>query len=322
MIKPRALNPGDTVALIAPADHPREPSEISQAKNWLERSGYRVSIGAHVFGEYGYLAGSDADRLSDIHTAFADDRVRAILCVRGKWGASRLLSQLDFDLIQRNPKVIVGCGDVTALLIAIWQRTGMVTFHGPLASRLGSSPETRESLLSVLSGKQGMLVVNQRLPGHTSDDDDAPWPSSPSLITYRPGLATGVLLGGSLSALIGLIATPFAFDPANKLLFLEETDQRFSQFDRDLTTLCLAGVTTRVNGLVIAECAGASARESPQTLSLEEIFAEQIARLSAPACYGLPIGQGRVQVTLPVGIQARLDAVTGTLELLEAGTTS
>jgi muramoyltetrapeptide carboxypeptidase len=135
-------------------------------------------------------------------------------------------------------------------------------------------------------------------------------------------MATGVLLGGSISALIGLIATPFAFDPANKVLFLEETDQRFSQFDRDLTTLRLAGVTTHVNGLVVGECAGASARESPQTLSLEEIFAEQIARLSAPACYGLPIGQGRVQHTLPIGIQARLDAGTSTLELLEAGITS
>jgi muramoyltetrapeptide carboxypeptidase len=326
LLKPSALKPGQTIALIAPADRPREPSEVQRAARWLERSGYRVKLGAHVHDRYGYLAGTDAERLADLHAAWADDEVRAILCVRGKWGASRLLSMLDYDLIAAHPKIFAGCGDITALLVAIQQRTGLVTFHGPTAARFGTSAETRASLLRALRGAEPPEKISSAPAGSAGDErkpsDDAAWDANGSTVSLRSGCATGTLLGGSLSALIGLLGTPYAFEPRGALLFVEESQQRFSQFDRDLTTLRLANATTSVAGLIIGECAGAAQRDSPQTLSLEEIFSEQVERLSCPVLFGLPIGQGTVQHTIPIGVPARMDTDAGLLEMLEGGTTA
>ncbi|MBI5876134.1 MAG: LD-carboxypeptidase [Chloroflexi bacterium] len=304
MHKPTLLKPGDTVALIAPADRLREPSEVSIAARALEALGLRVKIGAHVHGRHGYLAGTDDERLADFHAAWADEDTRAIFCLRGRWGALRLLMQLDFDLIAANPKIIVGCGDVTALLVAIHLSTGLVTFHGPNLVNL-RSPETRESLRRALMTTEPAGAI-RRL------DDPAP------TATLRGGTTTGKLIGGSLAALVGLNGTPHALRPQNTLLFLEESEQRFSQFDRDLTTLRLSGITTATNGIAIGECVGAF-NSSPTFLSLEEIFAEQVAPLSAPAFYGLPIGQGLVQQTLPIGVHAALDADAGVLEIAESG---
>lgn len=321
MIKPPSLKPNDSVALIAPADRPREPSEVQRAQAWLEQMGFRVKVGQHVLGRYGYLAGSDAERLADFHAAWANVAVRAILCLRGTWGASRLLNMIDYDLIASHPKIFIGCGDVTALLVAIQQRTGLVTFHGPNLSQLHSSAETRQRLWRALTTSEPIgkiSITNAQLAHEALDVGDLEVASS---VTFRSGTALGALMGGSLRALVGLLGTPYQFDPRGAIVFLEETNQRFSQFDRDLTTLRLAQVTTQVSGLVIGECAGASPKDSPNSLSLEEIFAEQIERLSAPAFYGLPIGQGRVQFTLPIGVQARMDADAGVLEILESAVT-
>lgn len=316
MLKPPSLQPHDTVALIAPADRPHEPSEAQRAKAWLERSGFRVKIGVHILARHGYLAGTDAERLEDFHAAWADDDVRAIFCLRGKWGASRLLNLIDYELIKLHPKIFVGCGDVTALLLAIYQRTRLVTFHGPNLATMKSA-ETAQALGHALTTKGTIGLIDGRR--ETENAYTAVF-GHPSSITFRSGVATGKLIGGSIAALIGLLGTPLHPDPQHSLLFLEETDQRFSQFDRDLTTLRLAQFSTAVNGLIIGECAGAAVKDSPNSLSLEEIFAEQTERLTMPVCYGLPIGQGKVQHTLPIGIQARMDADAGTLEFLESAT--
>jgi len=304
MHKPTLLKPGDTVALIAPADRPREPSEVSIAQRALESLGLRVKVGAHIHGRHGYLAGSDAERLADFHAAWADEDVRAIFCLRGRWGAMRLLMQVNFDLIAAHPKIIVGCGDVSGLLVAIHQAAGLVTFHGPSLVNL-RSPETRESLRRALMTTEPAGAI-RRL------DDPAP------TATFRGGTATGKLIGGSMAAIVGLNGTPHALRPQNTLLFLDESEQRFSQFDRDLTTLRLSGITTAANGIAIGECAGAF-NSSPTFQSLEEIFAEQLERVRAPSFYGLPIGQGRVQHTLPIGVHAALDADAGLLEIAESG---
>jgi muramoyltetrapeptide carboxypeptidase len=327
MIKPLSLKPHDAVALIAPADRPREPSEVQRAKTWLERIGLRVKVGAYVLARHGYLAGTDAERLEDFHAAWADDDVRAIFCLRGKWGASRLLTMIDYGLVASHPKIFVGCGDVTALLLAIHQRTGLVTFHGPNLATMKSA-ETAQALGQALTRNAPIGKIPRERPQFQSPNegdtnlDFGIWDLGFELphVIFRGGTATGKLIGGSIAALIGLFGAPFHPNPDGALLFLEETDQRFSQFDRDLTTLRLAQFSTAVNGLVIGECAGANLKDNINSLSLEEIFAEQLAHISAPACYGLPIGQGKVQHTLPIGVQARMDADAGTLEILETAT--
>jgi muramoyltetrapeptide carboxypeptidase len=230
---------------------------------------------------------------------------------------------IDYDLIAAHPKIFVGCGDVTALLLAIHQRTRLVTFHGPNLATLKST-ETAKTLQRALTSKEPIGKILSPFRGHNSQSS-APkgaedWGVDESVVTFRGGQATGKLIGGSIAAIIGLFGTPFHPDPQDALLFLEETDQRFSQFDRDLTTLRLAQYSTAVNAVVIGECAGAGLKDSINSLSLEEIFAEQLAHVPAPASYGLPIGQGKVQHTLPIGVPARMDADAGTLEILESAT--
>ena len=305
MIKPPSLKPNDIVAILAPADRPREPSEAQIAQRALEAMGLRVRIGAHVLGRYGYLAGTDEERLADFHAAWADDAVRGIFCLRGKWGASRLLPLVDFDLIASHPKIFVGCGDVTALLVAVHQHTDLITFHGPNLVNVKSA-ETRQALQHTLTSGEPVGVI-PRLAD--------PSPTA----TLRGGITEGKLIGGSLAAIVGLNGTAHQLNPQGALLFVEETDQRFSQFDRDLTTLRLAGITTAVEAFAIGECVGAY-NSSPTFLSLEEVFAEQVERLTAPVFYGLPIGQGAHQYTLPIGVHARLNADTGALDVMESGT--
>src|SRR5215831_13945641 len=132
VLKPKRLTPGDTITLVAPANATFEPVDLQIATETLEALGFKVRVGAHLLDRHGYLAGNDKARADDINRAFADPAVAAVHAIRGGWGSARLLPYLDFDVIRRNPKVVIGFSDVTALLLAIHAKTGLVTFHGPI----------------------------------------------------------------------------------------------------------------------------------------------------------------------------------------------
>ncbi|MBL8057513.1 MAG: LD-carboxypeptidase [Anaerolineales bacterium] len=313
LLKPRRLTPGQTIGLAAPASPPRDPDGVRLAGELIETLGFRVKPAAHVFDRAGYFAGADAARAADLNQLFADPDVDAIFCVRGGYGASRLLPALDYDLVRANPKVLLGYSDITALLLGLYQRTGLVTFHGPIAGQ-DLSPYTLAELQQVLYTPRAPLPLAA----------PPPFAGGPGRVervnrvrALVPGRARGRLLGGNLSLVAHLAGTPYLPDLAGAILFLEDVSEAIYSIDRMLTQLWLAGILEQVAGLVFGKFTEPPASTWPQDRGLEEVLAERAQALGIPAVMGLLIGHVPDQATLPVGCLAELDAEAGTLTLLE-----
>ncbi|MBI4553604.1 MAG: LD-carboxypeptidase [Candidatus Latescibacteria bacterium] len=316
LLKPHALRPGDTIGVIAPASRPTHPSSVKNGVRALERMGFTVKLGRHVMHRHGYLAGTDEERLADLEGMFIDGDIAGIICVRGGYGSARLLSRLDFDLIRSHPKVFVGYSDITSLQVAFLQQAGLVTFWGPMvASEIGTNLDdyTRDSLLRAISRTEPVGEIHNP-------------PGTPPIQTITGGIARGRLIGGNLTLITATLGTPFEIDTDGAILFFEDVGEEPYRIDRMLTQLLLAGKLDRVAGVVIGECAGCESREFQPAFpygnfSIEEVFDDLIGRLRVPAIYGLCIGHGRYKATLPVGVQATLDADRSVLSVDEAGVT-
>jgi muramoyltetrapeptide carboxypeptidase len=297
-IKPPRLKQGDGVGIIAPAG-PVEPSEIEPAISLLESHGFKVCLGLHVYERKAYLAGDDEARLADLHEMFRNDEVRLILCARGGYGVHRILENIDYALAKKNPKIILGYSDITALLIALYRKTGLVTFHGPMAKDLGKNENRNlESLLQ--------LVTSDRRITFSLSHGKVIW----------PGKSRGVLLGGNLSLLCQLIGTPFMPPPRGKILFIEEKGEPHYRIDRMLTHLRLAGFLAQCAGVVFgdfSECGEAS--------TVIEVLQERTHELGIPVMTGLKVGHGLENMAVPVGVRAILDTETKSMTLAEPSVT-
>ena len=316
MIRPRRLATGMTVGVVAPSAAPNEPEAIRFALEIVESLGFRARAGAHLYDREGYLAGADADRAADLTAMFGDDAVDAVWCVRGGYGASRILPLLDYDLIRRKPKPLIGYSDITALHMAIQARAGLVTFHGPVAWR-NLTPYTLGEFERVLSAGSAPLRLGappafQTAPGHVEYHN--------RVTTLVGGVARGRLLGGNLCLMAHLVGTPYLPDLRGAILFLEDVDEAFYRIDRYLTQLWLSGALAGVAAVAFGKftrCAPSSG--FVQSRVLEDILAERCRALGVPAVSGLMIGHIDDQTTIPVGCAAELDADAGTLTLLEPG---
>ncbi|GEA14870.1 peptidase U61 [Moorella sp. E308F] len=307
IIKPPALQKGDTIGIIAPASPLPDPAYLARGIDFWLSLGYRVRTGTHISKATGYLAGSDAGRLADLHQMFQDPEVKAIICLRGGYGTLRLLADLDYNLIRYHPKILVGYSDITALHLALNRMTGLVTFHGPmLYPELGSKalpPYTRESLCRALAVASPLGSI-------------PPAPGLPPPVTITPGRAEGIVTGGNLSLVVATLGTPFEIDTRGKILFIEEVDEAPYRIDRMLTQLKLAHKLEAAAGIVLGFCTGC---ENPSLQpGLLEVITDHLAPLGIPCFYGLPAGHLATQATLPLGIRARLDAAARTLTYLEA----
>ena len=264
-----------------------------------------------MLSRHGYLAGVDKDRAADINEFFADDAIRVVVPIRGGWGSSRLLPYLDFATIARNPKVIVGYSDITALLLGIHAKTGLVTFHGP--NGLGRwDAWSLEYVKRVLFRGETVIMENPT----TLSERNALTQTENRVQTITPGIARGRLLGGNLTVLTAIVGSPYlpAFDDA--ILFLEDVGEDLYRVDRMLTQLKLAGVLGRLRGFVFGTCAECGPGEGFASLSLEEIFADHIKPLGIPAWAGAMIGHQMPQWTVPVGVEAEINASRGTIRTL------
>jgi muramoyltetrapeptide carboxypeptidase len=314
-IKPRHLSPGDTVGIVSPASATFQSVDVQIAQESLEALGLKVKLGAHMMERHGYLAGDDKARAADINAFFADKSVAAVHPIRGGWGSSRLLPHLDFDVIRRNPKIIIGYSDITALLLAIHAKTGLVTFHGPIA--LG-----RWDTWSVDYAKR-VLFATDPITFEPKRDLN---PDRNSLVqtefrvqTITPGKARGRLLGGNLTVLTTIIGSGYLPDWDDAILFTEDVHEEPYRIDRMLTQLKLAGALSKLKGFVFGACAECTPGEgSYGGLTLEEIFDDHIKPLGIPAWQGAMIGHQQPQWTLPEGIQVEIDATAGTISELES----
>jgi muramoyltetrapeptide carboxypeptidase len=310
LIKPRALQPGDTIAVVSPAgptpyNSPQGgPDAFTQGADLLEAAGFRVKLMPNIAKKHMYLAGTDAERLADLHQAFEDPSVHGILCARGGYGSMRLLPHLDFSLIARNPKVFIGFSDITALLLPFYQRCGLVGFYGPMltSNLVHGEPFSQSALLQLV---QQPLTI----PHAISNRDP--------YRCYRPGTAEGRLMGGNLSLLAALCGTPYQPDTRGHILFIEDWKEKYYSLDRQFQQLRLAGLFQGITGLVLCDF---SEIEAEPELALPDFLRSLVDDLAIPVGYGFSVGHGEQTATLPIGCQARFNAETGQLLLLEAPT--
>ena len=315
LARPKALRPGDAVALVTPATEVPDPDRLALAERTVRHLGLRMKRGKNVGRRFGTYAESVAARLDDLHEAFRDPEVRAIFAVRGGYGSAHLLDRVDYDLVRRNPKIFIGYSDITALHLAFNRHARLVTFHGPVVLSRFTGYTLSHFRRALFEARPLGQLTNP--PG-----DDELRPSHP-LRTVRPGTAAGALAGGNLSLVCSTLGTPYEIDTRGKILFLEEIGEQPYQIDRMLTQLRLAGKLDAAAGVVWGECDDCGPRKfEPSTVSpftLGEVVDNLLGALKVPVLSGLTIGHTNDQLTLPLGVAARLDASAGALEITEAG---
>lgn len=309
VIKPKRLVAGDTLGIVLPASHEATADAIALAKEQLEFLGFKVVIGAHAYDRHGYFAGRDEDRAADVNRMFADDAIAGVVCYTGGWGSPRILPHLDYDLIARKPKVLIGYSDVTALLNAVHQRTGLITFHGPVASS-PLEPYSLENFRRMLMTAEpaGLLAPPPKKATELVDRTNR-------VLRLAPGVATGRLSGGNLTLIASLIGTPYEVETAGRIVFAEDVREEVYRIDRMLTQLALGGHFDRMAGFVFGRCTDCAARGG---FSLEDILRDHFADRPKPAISGLSFGHIEQKLTIPIGAIATLDADTGTLKIEEA----
>ena len=311
LVRPRRLQPGDTIALINPSGAIYERAPYVIATESLQALGFKVREAPNLRARYGHLAGTDAQRAADVNAMFADPGVHGILALTGGSGGNRILPLLDYAAIARTPKFLGGFSDITALINAVHARTGLVTFHCPVASSEWNSFSIEHWRGTVVDA-QAMLLSNPK------DRDDNIVAKSGRITTLRGGTARGPLLGGNLAVLSSMAGSPYWPDFSGAILFLEDINEYIYRVDRMLSTLMLAGVLGRLNGVVL----GAFTKCEPGdghygTLTLDEVFDDYFKPLNVPVYSGALFGHIRRKFTLPVGLPVEMDADAGSLRYLQ-----
>ncbi|WP_139668287.1 LD-carboxypeptidase [Pseudomonas sp. F16(2018)] len=297
---PKALPDNARFAIVAPAGPAR--LDTDKARRWFEDRGQQCRIYPGVLQADGYLAGSDEQRLRDLHDAFSAPDIDAILCMRGGYGSMRLLDRIDFELIRRHPKPLVGYSDITALHSALNRHTGMLAFHGAMlnADLLGGKLEpTVSSLFGQLRGRLGA-------------GDAIDHPAAFALTSVVSGVASGRLVGGNLSLLGTTLGTLAEVDTRDSILFIEDVNEPLYRVDRLLTQLRLVGKLEGVRGVLVGDFAGITV--AAMTPLLLDIFGP----LGVPVLAGWRSGHCDPNVCLPLGAQVRLEAGAKRLVLEQA----
>ncbi|MNK63688.1 putative murein peptide carboxypeptidase [compost metagenome] len=311
LIKPARLRQGDLVAIIAPGGFTDEDA-IAKAVRNIESLGLRASLGANIRAVHGNYAGTVQQRLDDLHAAFRDPDVKAVWAIRGGSGCISLLALLDYALIRANPKVLIGYSDITALHLAIARQTGLVTFHGPVASSTFSE-YTVTQLQNVLMTPQEQYTIPMALDNHRRAQTHANF----AIRTVHGGQATGRLTGGNLCMVSALAGTPYAADFRQHILFLEEINEVPYRIDRMLCQLDLSVGFNKAAALMLGIFEHCEAAEGDTALTLDATVDQHLQPLRVPAVSGYSFGHIRHQFTIPMGILATLDADRQTLTLLE-----
>lgn len=311
MLKAKKLHFGDTIGLIAPSGAVRTEGAIDKAVAETKRMGFNVKLGVSAGQKYGYLSGTDEIRAQDINEMFADDEVNAIICLRGGYGAMRILDRLDYELIAKHPKVFMGFSDITALHIAFLEKCGLVTFHGPMAAANWAGKPLDEFSL------QSMYKALMRAEPVGDLNNPPEYPKK----MVNPGVAEGQLVGGNLMLIASSLGTPWEIDTKGRILFIEEVGERTYCVDRMLTQLRLAGKFEDCAGVVFGDFADCPIEYPAFGLTLEEIIRDVVAPCGKPVFTGLRCGHCSPKLTLPFGVRCRMDADQCSLTVLESAVT-
>lgn len=300
-IRPQRLQKGDTIGIVSPSSPP-DPENLEKSLEFLQQLGLKWKFGKHAKNINGYLAGTDAERLEDLHDMFQDPEVAGIICSSGGYGAARFTDQIDLQLMQENPKVFWGFSDITFLHTAMGLYSNLVTFHGPM---LG--PNIGQDTFDELSRKMFQQLFEPMELHYTEE-------ISP-LETIVPGVAQGELVGGNLSLLARSIGTKYEIDTKDKLLLIEDIGEEPARVDGLLNQLRMAGKLRDAAGIVVGDFSKTETKKR-WTLTLDEVFDHYFSNLDKPVVKGFKIGHCEPHFAVPLGVGAKLDGDNRTLTIL------
>jgi muramoyltetrapeptide carboxypeptidase len=308
VVKPKKLNKMDVIGLISPASSPDEFLRVEKAVKYLESQGYRVKVGSNVGKNHGYLAGSDKERVNDLNSMFKDKNVKAIFTLRGGYGAFRLLDKIDYRIIKNNPKIFVGYSEITALQMAFFEKTGLITFAGPMAAvdlYEDISPYTEQHFWETITSNK--KIGRLKFPGEQK------------LPYLQKGLAVGRIIGGNLAVFAALVGTEYFPNLTGKILLLEDIGELPYRVDRMLNQLRLAGTFKKSKGIILGRFVDCNEIDpAKKTLSLGEVIQQYIGTLKIPSIYTFPHGHIKDFLTVPFGLRVNMNATRGFVEFAEA----
>jgi muramoyltetrapeptide carboxypeptidase len=295
----RKIQKSSTLAIIAPG-FPANAEKIATGITYLESKGFKVKSGKSLQQNYGYFSAPDQQRAKEINDFFADPQVDAIFCVRGGWGSLRLLDKLDYNVILKNPKALIGYSDITTLQLAIWQKCGIPSISGPMVAvemAGGILDFTEKFFWPQVTNREKEFTINLDETGGNFSIKSS---------------SEGTLIGGCLTMIVHQLGTPYAPDFKNCVLFIEDIGEEPYKIDRNLAQLKQAGILNSLNGLIVGsfiDCVD----ERSSTFTLNEIFQHYFTDLLCPVIYAFPYGHGLKKVSLPIGVKARLNGRQNTI---------
>lgn len=294
MIKPSMLKPGCRIGVVSPS-YWLKKQYMEKTSKFFQDKGYTMVMGNSNSMKWGPFAGTPQERADDIHHMFSNPKIEAIICARGGYGANRVLPLLDYNLIRDNPKIFMGYSDITAYLTSITQKTGLVTFHGPM----------------MVSYKKEFVNYNfqtmERILNGTPDFKIESPESLPARI-LKPGIAMGPLWGGNMTLLINRLGTSDSLDTDGVILFLEDLDEYLYSFERMLVQMRTAGMLDNIAGLIIGELHEFKDQDVAFERNTDEIVMDICGDLEIPIVSNFPCGHGTYQATLPISIPVELYA--------------
>jgi muramoyltetrapeptide carboxypeptidase len=308
-LKPKKLLKGDLIGIISPASSPDNVSLIESGVRYIEGLGYHTILGNNVGKSRGYLAGTDAERVDDIHQMFGDKKVKAIFCLRGGYGAFRLLDKIDYKVIRNNPKIFVGFSEITSLQMAFLQKANLITFAGPMVL-----PNFSKDVSIYTEENFWRMIISTNKLGKVK------LPELNKLPSLNSGIATGRLVGGNLAVFVSLLGTKYLPDLNNKILLLEEINEPPYKIDRMFNQLRLNKVFDKVSGIVLGSFVDCNEPDKEKkTLTLEEVWNNYLSSIKIPVIHSFPHGHIKDMVTVPIGTRIRLNATKGHIEVAESG---
>ncbi len=306
IIKPARLRKGDLIGVVAPASAPVSLDRIEKGVRFLERSGFRVKLGKFVDKSDGYLAGSDEERALDFNQMFEDREIKTIFSLRGGYGSLRILDRINYSLIRNNPKIFTGYSDLTALQCALFKKSGLISFAGPMVAvemADGLDPFTKNCFWKILTSSEEKTILFN--------------PPDQPIKVLKEGICEGILVGGNLSILLSLVGTDYLPDLRHCILYLEEIGEEPYRIDRMFVQLKMSGILDSVAGLILGSFLDCDPKNDVPSLTLDRIFADYTSNLNIPVITNFAHGHIRKKLTPPFGIKCRMNTSVNGIELLE-----
>ncbi len=307
IIKPKRLKPGDVIGIISPASSTDDITKVNHGVEYLEKLGYRVEVGKNVGQESGYLAGTDAQRVSDLHEMFKNKSIKAIFSIRGGYGSGRLLDKIDYKIIRNNPKIFVGYSDINALQMAFFAKTGLVTFAGPMVA-----VDFHDEVSKFTEEVFWRTITSNKKIGRIKN------PRNEKIYLLNKGRAVGRILGGNLSLFTSLNGTEYFPKLKDTILILEDINEAPYRIDRMLNQLRLSKVFKQVKGIILGHFVDCIEPDpNKRTFTLNEVIIEYFEGLKIPVLYNVKHGHIKENITIPYGVKCVLNASRNYIEITE-----